>query len=142
AVRRAWSSGRGGARRGRGGLQRLASRGPPTCRRWSRRSNQNNRRAVRRLRGFADPPVDLSTGGCCSEDPDSLGRPVGEEGLSDDPLLWDWSPEAAVVALPTIVAHHKKVTRRNLDRPGEVARPGCARSDEIFFLLLPVDDSM
>jgi len=53
---------------------------------------------------------------CFLEEADPFDRPVGEEGLPDDPFSRDGSPEAAVVALPTIVAHHKKVIWRNFER--------------------------
>src|SRR3954468_4284054 len=52
---------------------------------------------------------------------DPVGGPVGEEGASDDPLLGNWTPVSAVVALPTVVAHHKKVVRRNLDGLPQIA---------------------
>jgi hypothetical protein len=31
------------------------------------------------------------------EKADSVGWPVGEEGVANDPVGWDWSPVAAVV---------------------------------------------
>src|SRR3954468_12972223 len=52
---------------------------------------------------------------------DPVWGPVGEEGAPDDPLLGNWTPVSAVVALPTVVAHHKKVVRRNLDRLPQIA---------------------
>src|SRR4051812_40797351 len=103
-----------------------ASSAPATKRRSSDRSNANRRRPVRsgrRLEG-ADP----------------VGGPVGEEGPSDDPFLGDRSPLATVIALGTIVAHHKKVARRNLDRFPQIAEWRIARLvglvDERLVLLL------
>src|SRR3954471_24131177 len=81
---------------------RPASSAPATKRRPSERSNAKSLRPVGRGRRFL-------------EGADSARGPVGEEGLADDPLLGDGSPVAAIVALPTVVAHHKKVPRRNLD---------------------------
>ena len=47
------------------------------------------------------PPLAVAgSGGATSsslQGSDPVGRPVGEERLSDDPLLWDGSPETAVV---------------------------------------------
>src|SRR5205085_2374310 len=80
---------------------RPASSAPATKRRSNERSKAKSLRPLRRGRALerSDPP----------------GRPVGEEGLSDEPLLRDRAPVAAVVALATIVTHHKKVARRNPD---------------------------
>src|SRR5689334_23739577 len=83
---------------------RPASSAPATKRRSNERSKANSFRP----RGFL-------------ERPDPVRRPVGEERLADDPLLRDGSPVAAVVALPTVVAHHKKVARRNLDGFRQIA---------------------
>src|SRR3954470_7857967 len=83
---------------------RPASSAPATKRRSNERSNANSLRP----RSFL-------------ERADTAPRPVGEERLSDDPLLRDGSPVAAIVALPTVVAHHKKVARRNLDGLRQVA---------------------
>src|SRR5439155_22861156 len=59
--------------------------------------------------------------------------------LSDDPLLRDGSPEAAVVARATVVAHHKKVVGRNLDRPWKGAFADApAGGDERLVLELAV----
>src|SRR3954462_14494718 len=103
-----------------------ASSAPATKRRPSDRSNANRRRPVRagrRLEG-ADP----------------VGGPVGEEGPSDDPFLGDRSPLTTVIALGTIVAHHKKVARRNLNRFPQIAEWRIARLvglvDERLVLLL------
>src|SRR5690349_5728883 len=74
------------------------------------------------------------------ERPDPARRPVREERLPDDPSLGDWSPVAAIVAFPTVVAHHKKVPRRNGDLPGFVA-DGTARIRADIRLVepLPID---
>src|SRR3712207_4668331 len=67
---------------------------------------------------------------------DALRRPVGEEGSADDPVLGDGPPSAAVGAVPTVVAHHKKVTLRNLDGLPEVARfARTVRTNEGLLLL-------
>src|SRR5947209_4217087 len=83
---------------------RPASSAPATKRRSNERSNAKSLRP----RGFL-------------ERPDTARRPVGEERPADDPFLRDRSPVAAIVALPTVVAHHKKAARRNLDGLREVA---------------------
>src|SRR4051812_40382767 len=105
----------------------------------SSRSNRKRRLAVLRRLRFCCPLACEPTGGD-SEDADSLWRPVGEEGLADDPFLWDGSPEAAVVTCPTVVAHHKKVPRRNLYGFREIAGSRCARPDIALLLELAVDD--
>src|SRR6476646_116031 len=75
------------------------------------------------------------------EEPDPVGRPVGEEGLADDPAAWDGSPEAAVVARAAVVAHHEVVVGRDRDRLGHgAARPAATRPDEGLLRLHPVDD--
>src|SRR4051794_39252002 len=56
-----------------------------------------------------------------SEEADSLRRPVGREGLADDPLFGDRSPETAVVRGATVVAHHEVVVGWNLDLGRELA---------------------
>src|SRR4051794_32722749 len=94
---------------------RPASSAPATKRRSSERSNANNLRPVGRGRRFL-------------EGADSARRPVGEERVADDPLLGDGSPVAAIVALPTVVAHHKKVARRNLDGFRQIAEFVAARA--------------
>src|SRR5215208_7595769 len=55
-------------------------------------------------------------------DADPFRRPVGEERSTDDPILGDGAPDTAVGGVPTVVAHHKKVTWRNPDLPRQVAR--------------------
>src|SRR5829696_3298719 len=55
-------------------------------------------------------------------DADPFRRPVGEERSTDDPILGDGAPGAAVGGVPTVVAHHKKVIWRNPDLAGQVAR--------------------
>src|SRR3954447_23038357 len=71
---------------------------------------------------------------------DVLCRPVGEEGAADDPLLLDGSPDAAVIAVPTVVAHHKKVAGGNRDLPRQVACVAARRRlDERLLLKLAVD---
>ena len=47
------------------------------------------------------------------EDADPVRGPVGGEGLADDPVAGDGPPEAAVVAGPTVVAHHEVMVGRN-----------------------------
>src|SRR5687767_10302593 len=80
----------------------------------------------------------VSTG---SEQSDALGRPVGAEGGADDPVLWDRSPEAAVVRRPTVVAHHEVVTGGNphLARVVAAVLAG-AGPDERLLLALAVED--
>src|SRR3954453_3156675 len=105
---------------------RPASSAPAMKRRSKDRSNANRRRPLR----TAEP----------LERPDPLGRPVREERFSDDPFLGDGSPCPAIVAFPTVVAHHKKVVRRNRDLPRELADLAARiRPDVRLFELLPVD---
>src|SRR5437764_13224171 len=82
------------------------------------------RRSNERSKAKSLRPLRLGRG---LERSDSLGRPVGEEGLSDDPFLWNGSPVAAVIALATIVAHHKKLARRNRDLFRQIADIGARR---------------
>src|SRR5215213_2032916 len=80
----------------------------------------------------------VSTG---SEHSDALGRPVGPEGGTDDPFLRNWSPEAAVVRRPTVVAHHEVVTGGNRDLARVVAAVVArAGADEGLLLALAVED--
>src|SRR5581483_4267604 len=61
------------------------------------------------------------------EETDSIRRPVGRKGLTDDPAARNRSPEAAVVAGTTIVAHHEVIVGRDRDWLRHVAgRPGAA----------------
>src|SRR6476661_5203259 len=60
-----------------------------------------------------------------SEQADAADRPVRREGAADDPAARDGAPEAAVLRVATVVAHHEVVTRRDGDRRREVA-PGAA----------------
>ena len=60
------------------------------------------------------------------EEADALGRPVGREGAADDPFARDRAPEAAVVGLATVVAHHEPVVGRDGDRGCEVAAAAVA----------------
>src|ERR1700754_1548057 len=89
---------------GRARQPRPASSAPATNRAPSERSNLNRRRATR-----ADRLLVL-------DGPDALRRPVREERDADDPFVWDRAPEAAVVGLSTVVAHHEVVAGRNGDR--------------------------
>src|SRR4051812_41007566 len=74
------------------------------------------------------------------EEPDALRRPVGREGLPDDPLLGDWSPEPAVVRGATVVAHHEVVPGRNRDLGREVAAVAAAAGPcERLLLEFPVE---
>src|SRR3954452_19804114 len=71
---------------------------------------------------------------------DALGRPVGEEGYADDPLLGDGTPDTAVGGVATVVAHHKKVTWRNRDFARLVTRfARCVRTNERLVLPFAVD---
>src|SRR6476646_8062384 len=96
---------------------RPASSAPATNRAPSARSKRKSS-AGRFRRGSAQPPGsprkdrNFSRG---LEEPDPVGRPVGEEGLADDPAAWDRSPEAAVVTLDAVVAHHEVVVGRDRD---------------------------
>src|SRR4051795_6976361 len=60
------------------------------------------------------------------EEADALGRPVGRERATDDPFARDRAPEAAVVGVATVVAHHEPVVRRDGDRGCEVASAAAA----------------
>src|SRR5436305_14626496 len=70
-----------------------------------------------------------------SEESDSVRRPVGEERLADDPRLRDRPPEAAVLGVGAIVAHHEVVAARNRDRGGEVARAAAIARNGVGVLL-------
>src|SRR3954452_4678654 len=102
---------------------RPASSAPATKRRSKLRSYAKRRRPVRAGRRL--------------ERADAAWGPVGEEGASDDPFLRNGTPVAAIVALSTVVAHHKKVVRRNLDRLPQIAEFIARRAlrDERLLLL-------
>ena len=84
------------------------------------------------------PPLGLAL-----EDSDSAWRPVGGEGLADDPVSGDRSPEPAVVDSPTVVAHHEVMVGRNGDLFGQIALcsglHGRMKSSSAFYA---VDDGM
>src|SRR3954469_9770736 len=105
---------------------RPASSAPATKRRSSERSKAKRRRPVRAGRFL--------------EGADAVWGPVGEEGSSDDPLLRNRSPLATVIALGTVVAHHKKVVGLNLNRIRQIAERTCrvvpVLVDERLVLLL------
>src|SRR3954452_2224500 len=90
-------------------------------RRPSPRSNENSRDPDERLRLRVRAARRTSTESECA---DSLGRPVGGEGLADDPRARDGSPEAAVVGGATVVAHHEVVTGGNRHFMAEIAPVG------------------
>src|SRR3954451_8304202 len=90
---------------------RPASSAPATKRRSSERSKAKRRRPVRAGRFL--------------EGADAVWGPVGEEGSPDDPLLRNRSPLATVIALGTVVAHHKKVVGWNLNRIRQIAERTC-----------------
>src|SRR3954470_8783835 len=113
-VRRSMSKRTAAATSGPARQPRPASSAPATNRLPSERSNANSLRPVGRGRFL--------------EGPDPAWRPVGEEGVADDPFLGYWSPVAAVVALPTVVAHHKKMARRNRDGFRQIAEFVAARA--------------
>src|SRR5215210_2081759 len=103
---------------------RPASSAPAMKRRSNARSKANSLRPRGRFLRDADP----------------FRRPVGEEGSADDPVLRDGSPDTAVGGVATVVAHHKKVTRRNPDFPREVARfARFVRTNKRFLLKLAVE---
>src|SRR5512133_3719362 len=60
------------------------------------------------------------------EEADALGRPVRRERAADDPFARDRAPEAAVVGVATVVAHHEPVVGGNGDRGCEVAPAAAA----------------
>src|SRR5436309_1394416 len=124
SVRRSRSNRTAAATSGPASDPRPASSAPAMKRRSKARSKANRRRPARTALERADP----------------VRGPVREERLPDDPSLRDWSPVAAIVAFPTVVAHHKKVPRRNRDLPGLVA-DGTARigADVRLVELLAVD---
>src|SRR5689334_23815707 len=75
-----------------------------------------------------------------SKEADALRRPVGREGLADDPLGGDWSPESTVVRGATVVAHHEVVVGWNRDLGREVAALAAAAGlGEVFLLQLAVE---
>src|SRR5581483_6450271 len=56
------------------------------------------------------------------EESDPVGRPVGQERLADDPGSRYRPPEATVLRIGTVVAHHVVVPAGDGDRLREVAR--------------------
>src|SRR4051812_36680087 len=77
------------------------------------------------------------------EEADALRRPVGREGLADDPLGGDWSPETAVVRGATVVAHHEVVPGWNLDLGREIAPLAAAAGQRVgLFLRLAVEHDL
>src|SRR6476659_6877603 len=76
--------------------------------------------------GRARWPARAVAGGRTLEEADALGRPVGRERPTDDPFARDRTPEAAVVGLATVVAHHEPVIGGDGDRGCEVAPPATA----------------
>src|SRR5512133_882032 len=60
------------------------------------------------------------------EEAAALERPVRRERAADDPFARDRAPEAAVVGVATVVAHHEPVVGGNGDRGCEVASPAAA----------------
>src|SRR6185437_6885138 len=53
----------------------------------------------------------------CLERRNSVQRPVDEERLADDVSARQRTPDAAVVAVPAVVAEHEVVALRDLVRP-------------------------
>src|SRR5207344_2857919 len=78
------------------------------------------------------------------EDPDAVGGPVGDEGLADDPSTGLGSPEAAVIAFATVVAHHEVMIRRNPDRLRQIADSAVSTGPNVGLVELDnaVDDRM
>src|SRR4051812_2777860 len=111
---------------------RPASSAPATQRTPSARSCWTSRRPGRlALRRGLVAVDDLSgtASAVALEEADAIRGPVRGEGGADDPGTRDGSPEAAVVGLPTVVAHHEPMTGGNLDRHREVAAaPEAART--------------
>src|SRR5208282_6927432 len=66
---------------------------------------------------------------------DAVGRPVREEGISDDPVSGHRSPEPAVVGFATVVAHHEPVPGRYHDRLREIALGARAAFADVGVLL-------
>src|SRR5947209_13382225 len=66
-----------------------------------------------------------------SESPSPVGRPVGEERLTDDPAPLHRPPEAAVLRIRPVVAHHVVVPPRDDDRPGKVTVSGGAARNRV-----------
>src|SRR5918994_2513036 len=117
------------ATRGPASEPRPASSTPATSRTPKERSKRNSLAAVLR------PPLPAL------EDADLLGGPIRGEGLADEPVSGDRSPESAVVALSTIVAHHEVMVRRNGDLPREIAFAArAARAREVILGPLAVHD--
>src|SRR6478752_4636047 len=76
------------------------------------------------------------------EEADAVGRPVGGEGLADEPIAGYGSPVTAVVACPTVVAHHEVMVGRDGDRLGQIASSAVAAGQRVGLVLLDhaVDD--
>src|SRR6478672_10432284 len=140
---RSWSNSTAAATSGPARQPRPASSAPATKRTPSARSWRNSRLPEERLRRARRREVALpvrSAAATSSEEADALGRPVGGEGLPDDPLLGDGAPEPAVVGRATVVAHHEPVTGGNRHGLGQVAAlAAAARLGERLLLELAVE---
>src|ERR1700731_3336879 len=72
---------------------------------------------------IADPdPSRSSSAYLLLQEADSIRRPVREERLADDPGSRNRPPEATVLRVGAVVAHHVVVAPGNGDGLGEVAR--------------------
>src|SRR4051812_33008226 len=116
--RRAESGSRSRAKRTAAATSGPARQTPPASSAPAMKRRSNERSKAKSFRPF----------GFFLERADALRRPVGEEGMTDDPLLGDRPPVAAIVALPTVVAHHKKVARRNRDGLRQIAQVVASRA--------------
>src|SRR5437588_12929086 len=66
---------------------------------------------------------------------DPVRRPVGEEGLADDPLLRDRAPEAAVLGVRPVRSEERRVGKGSGDRRSAIAgRIVAAFGDVAVFL--------
>src|SRR5438270_2974230 len=69
--------------------------------------------------------------GPASEEPDPVGGPIGQERLADDPAPRHRAPEAAVLGVRAVVAHHVVVAARDGDGLREVTRLAAGAADDV-----------
>src|SRR4051794_35893775 len=123
-----------------------ASAGPNTspCRRarraatsvWGRSVISMSRWSPARCAGASGVPLVQGYG---LHPADALRRPVGDDGLADDPLAGHRAPEARVVGVAAVVAHQEVRALRDGDRL-EVALGARAAGGERLARLLAVAD--
>src|SRR3954447_16179144 len=133
--RLSWSSRTAAATSGPARQPRPASSAPATWRLPSPRSKAKRRRLRASRRRWNFPFGAL-------EPADAVWGPVGGKGLTDDPFLGYGSPETAVVAGSTVVAHHEVHVGWNRDLPRQIALFTAAAGVRVGLVALldPIDE--